>query len=155
MAYSLLEQHSRDLDIFLSDRSKLIHIASAGGSLPKTVLDSDVYNDNILTSLSQIDSNLSFEVDINPNLVEILDLNENEIENYIKSFVEMASKGFYSYDKTRICNFEDQTFHLVAKPSSPTNPNILFENYELNENLIISILSFPNDYQLFNLSEYV
>lgn len=52
MAYSLLEQHSRDLDIFLSDRSKLIHIASAGGSLPKSILESDVYNDNILSSIS-------------------------------------------------------------------------------------------------------
>lgn len=155
MAYSLLEQHSRDLDIFLSDGSKLIHIASAGGSLPKSILNSDVYNDNILSSISQIDSNSNFEVDINPNLSEILDLNENGIENYVKSFVDMARKGFSSYDKTRIGNFEDQTFHLVAKPSSPTNPNILFENYELNENLIISNLSFPNDYQIFNLSEYV
>lgn len=98
---------------------------------------------------------MNFEVDINPNLSELLDLNENGIENYVKSFVDMASKGFYSYDKTRIGNFEDQTLHLVAKPSSPTNPNILFENYELNENLIISNLNFPSDYQIFNLSEYV
>lgn len=153
MAYSLLEQHSRDLDIFLSDGNKLIHIASGGGSLPKPILETDIYNENILSSISK--SNSNFEVDINPNLIEILDLKENELQNYMTSFVDMARKGFYSYDKTRIGNFEDQTFHLVAKPSSPINPNILFESYEITQEIIISESNFPDNYQMFDLSEYI
>lgn len=152
MAYSLIEQHSRDLDIFLKDSIKFIHFASAGGLLPERTINSDEYNNLIVEAISKDKSEL--EVEINPNLIELLGLNQDGLTRYLGSFVEMAKKGFYSYDKSKLGNFEDQTFHLVAKPKQPTK-NLLYEKYKILDKVITSQTDFPTEFITFNISEYI
>lgn len=152
MAYSLIEQHSRDLDIFLRDNSKFIHFASAGGMLPERAINSDEYNNLIIEAISQDKSEL--EIEINPNLIELLGLNQDGLNRYLGSFVEMAKKGFFSYDKSKLGDFEDQTFHLVAKPKQPTT-NLLYEKYKILDKLIITQTDFPTEFKPFNIAEYL
>lgn len=153
MAYSIIELNSLDLDIFFQDGSKIIHLASAGGLLPERLLNSDSYNENVLNIISNF--NPEFEFEVNPNLIEILGINQDNLENYIGSFVEMAKRGFYSYDKSRLGDFEDLTFHLVARPKSPLKPHILFGRYDILEKVITSTSDLPFDFKSFNLSEHI
>lgn len=147
MAYSELEQITYDLDLFLRDERKMIHIASGGGKIPKAIanLDSIIEQSSIVfDGLQEIS-----EVEINPNLNELLNLtNSVEIENYLSDFLTKARKGFYTYDKTNIGDFEDMTFHLVAKPSNSiiTNSDIELANLE-------SIL--PETFKPFDLSSLI
>ena len=64
----------------------------------------------------------------------------------------MAKCGFYSYDKSKLGDFEDTNFHLVAWPGRKINENknpLIFEK-------IISINSIiPTDLNSFDLSEYI
>lgn len=154
MSYSIIELNSLDLDIFFKDESKMIHLASAGGLLPERLLNSDSYNKNILDIISNFNSEFEFEV--NPNLTEILGISQDGLENYIISFIEMAKRGFYSYDKSKLGDFEDLTFHLVARPKSPLKPNILFRKYDnILENVITATSDLPFNFESLNLSEHI
>lgn len=152
MAYSLIEQHSRDLDIFLRDSNKLIHFASGGGLLPERAINSDEYNNLIIAEISRDQS--EFEIEINPNLSELLNLNQENLGRYLVSFIEMARKGFFTYDKSKLGNFEDPTFHLVAKPIRP-EPNALFEKYNIFDKIINPRTDFPTEFGPFNISQYL
>ncbi|MFN8296695.1 MAG: hypothetical protein U0T69_10900 [Chitinophagales bacterium] len=153
MAYSPIEQHSRDLDIFLRDSDKFIHFASAGGMLPEGAVNSDVYNNLVIEELSQ--DNSDSEIEINPNISELLSLTDDDLTDYLASFVEMAKKGFFSYDKSKLGDFEDQTFHLVAKPKSPIKPNVLYEKFKSFEKIINTQKVFPTEFEVFDISEYI
>jgi hypothetical protein len=152
MTYSLIEQHSRDLDIFLRDNTKFIHFASGGGLLPVRTINSDEYNNLIIEALSQDKSEL--EIEINPNLSELLRLDQDGLARYLGSFVEMAKKGFFSYDKSKLGDFEDQTFHLVAKPKQVTI-ELLYEKYNFFNNIIMTQTDFPTEFKPFNITEYI
>lgn len=153
MAYSLIEQSSQDLDIFFSDGEKLIHFASAGGRIPDRLLNSDNYN-QIVTNAIAVNSP-NFEIEINPNLSEILGLNNQNLESYLTSFTEMAKKGFYSYDKTKIGEFDDQNFHLVAKPKSPLTTNTLFNTHKINVDMIKVEINLPKSFEVFDITKFV
>ena len=153
MAYSLIEQHSIDLDIFLIDSDKIIHLASGGGLIPERLTYSDAYNSQILQGTSQDKTEL--EIEINPNLRELLNLTEDELSTYLTSFISMAKRGFYSFDKTKLGNFEDQTFHLVAKPKSQIKPFVIYEKYTIFEDIISANQVFPIEFKVFNISEYM
>ena len=138
MAYSITEQYTRDIDWFILDNEKHVHVASAGGTLPNIIIERDTLNEaniRIAYDLPEI-----FDIEINPNLMEFLDINDNSLPDYLTSFISMAKKGFYSYDKTFISNRNDNKYHLVAKPSgmSPNNsesPNL----QSLNLNIVIPV----------------
>ncbi|AQW92100.1 hypothetical protein [Elizabethkingia anophelis] len=152
MAYSLIEQHSRDLDIFLRDSNKFIHFASAGGLLPEQAINSDEYNNLIIEAISSDTS--EFEIDINPNLIELLGLNQDSLTTYLESFIEMARKGFFSYDKSKLGDFEDQTFHLVARPRQPIT-DLLHKKYNILDRVITTQTDFPTEFEPFNISEFL
>lgn len=152
MAYSEIEQITRDLDIFFSDNKKLIHLASGGGRLPNVLAATDSANEQIIESISGIFS--EFEIDINPGLIQLLGLNEDGLNNYLVSFVEMAKKGFYTYDKTNIDEKDDMTFHLVAKPTSKISLSSLYEKYQIKHITDIQ-QTLPEDFITFNLSQLV
>jgi len=153
MAYSLIEQLSRDLDIFFLDNNKIIHLASGCGILPEGLLETDIYNDSVLSTIFQ--NNLNLEVDINPNLTDILNLDNQGLNNYLVSFMDIAKRGFYTYDKTRLGNNEDFDFHLVAKPKSPLRRGDIFETYKIKQELITSKHTIPDDFTIFNLREFI
>jgi hypothetical protein len=151
MAYSIIEQHTRDIDIFFKDNNKKIHITSAGGRLPEILAENDVRNELIISQRNSFVENFNFIV--NPNLRTILNFDgENYLENYLSDFIFMAKCGFYSYDKSNLGNFEDQIFHLVAWPGERLNNNadlLIFEQLmPLNRIL-------PTELTPFNLFEYL
>ena len=143
MAYTDIDLQTFDLDIFFTDNNKLIHVASAGGYLPKTLAKTDIYNQFVIEKMST-ESN-EFEIEINPNLKNI----------DISSFTALASNGFYSYDKSHLGNFEDMTFHLVAKPKNKISSKLLLEKYKITAALIQSNSTIPESFEPFNLEDYI
>jgi len=152
MAYSEIEQLSLDIDIFFHDNKKLIHLASGGGRLPKNLANTDSYNDVVREFL--FNSSPEFEIDINPNLLQILNITEEGLDSYLSTFVEIAKRGFYSYDKSSLGNFQDMDFHLVAKPKSNMKSITLLEKFEIN-NFMITQSELPETFDRFNLNEFV
>jgi hypothetical protein len=144
MAYSRIEQETRDLDLFFRDRTKLVHIATAGGRIPEVLAESDRQNEDFAQSIEAVKS--IFEIEVNPNLREILGLSDNGLEGYLRDFVDMAKRGFYSYDKTKIGNFDDGTFHLVARPKG----NHRFNLENALPNFVVEV-ELPVDFDTFNL----
>lgn len=43
------------------------------------------------------------------------------LEHYLPSFIRMAKRGLYSFDRTNVDNPEDDHYHLVAWPTHPVN----------------------------------
>lgn len=149
MAYTLIEQETRDLDIFFKDNSKLIHLASAGGQIPNRLSENDIQNEEFAAQISEIEE--SFEIEINQNLSEFVNIPENGQERYLRDFVSMAKRGFYSYDKTRLGKFEDPFFHLVARPIKKENKILITKT----EKLMKIGTELPTEFISFNLFELI
>ncbi|GEN76921.1 hypothetical protein [Chryseobacterium hagamense] len=122
--YTKIEQLALDIDWFFTDKLEIGFIASAGGKLPDTI--AELGNGNqILSSYFRSLPDIS-EVIINPKLSEILQTSVNEI--YLLDFINMAKKGLYSFDKTKLNDFLDTSYHLVAKPINSLRLNDLPQN---------------------------
>ncbi|WP_379968571.1 hypothetical protein [Epilithonimonas sp. UC225_85] len=94
MAYSQTEQENLDLDLFFKDSEKQIHIATGGGQIPSRLAEVD----NLIENFRQERLDLiieNYEITVNPNLGEILGLNESELLNYLIDFEMIAKKGFF------------------------------------------------------------
>lgn len=117
MAFSVLEQLSSDLDLYISlpIPGLGIHVATAGGILPENIMEFDnVFNKNAETFL-QITR--KFEFALNPNLDELIQFKSvYHKQLYIEDFVDKAQKGFYCFDKSNIDDCYDKSFHIVAYP---------------------------------------
>lgn len=144
MAYSLLIQQTMDLDLFFKDVDKYIHIASGGGHLPQALVENDLENDAF--SILVDDMAEQFEIEINPDLNELLNLRQDQLGNYLSDFISMARKGFHSYDKSNLGEFGNVSFHLVARPRNNQDVN-------LKEAARLTTLKnrFPNNFKGFDL----
>lgn len=106
---------SRDIDWFAVINGKYIHVASAGGNLPKKINDRMKLIDeqaavHKLPFIYEKD-----EIVVNEELLRKEKHLEN-IEAYIESFVYMARKGFISFDRTNITDHTDSMYHIVCYP---------------------------------------
>ncbi|MFD1015717.1 hypothetical protein [Winogradskyella rapida] len=128
MAYSIQEQHSRDLDwYFIDGNKKPIHVATGGGKLPKIIEENDEKNENLHAQILQLP--IQYEIEINPILNEFVNFENEELrELYLTDFNEMAGRGFISLDKSNLGNFEDGIYHIVAYPKG----SIISKGIELN-----------------------
>lgn len=131
-----------DMDWFIKDTSsnKYIHVASGGGVLPEVILETinDEHGDSkyerdlrrirkipipqqekiSLEALYAYCNNNNNFVSINTDYYErILKNTPEKRERYFASFVLMALKGFYSFDKSNINDSDDTYYHLVAWPT--------------------------------------
>lgn len=120
MKYDEAYIHSKDIDWFCIIGDVFCHVASAGGMIP------DVINDREkLRSLQKrvFDSNFIFdEEDIvvnEPFLNQHFGNDEEARTAYLHSFMNMARKGFVSFDRTNVMNLYDQTYHIVCYPKNP------------------------------------
>ncbi|MES2654690.1 MAG: hypothetical protein V4620_03825 [Bacteroidota bacterium] len=151
MAYSIIELSTTDLDIFILDKQKVVHIATGGGNIPEKLLESDRYNGELRFTFRQLLRFPESEIEINPNISEITRLPEEQLQAYLIDFIYFAKLGIYTYDKTDLGNFESLKFHLVAKPKNPI-PFLfgLFENgiYRIDSEI-------PVDFKPFLLDKYV
>lgn len=117
MKYSENYMHSKDIDWFFSVNNRIfIHVASAGGLLPDSINDREKLR-NIQKKVFELPY-IHNEDEIIFNETFLLERfnNENEINNYLPSFVEMAMKGFISMDRTNLMDLEDNTYHIVCMP---------------------------------------
>ena len=160
-------QHTHDIDWFCVINNKHTHLASNGGIMPKIVNDEELlgkiqqdvaqmpvrykynlnrkYLDEILNDgrLRHIEN---LEEEILDLLIPIsIDFGEYRLSPkemvYCWSFIEMAQKGFYSYDRT------EDGYHLIAEPTElldstkpaefPPNIPTLEENVAQSENVIL------------------
>ena len=130
----------KDIDWFCNINGILIHVASAGGAIPKSI-----YNRDILQRLQEnvFQAPMLFskeEININRNyLFEQLNLDDVAFDNYVSSFVDMSRKGFVSFDRTFINDPEDNRYHIVCMPPIfDIRPDILGipsfhkDNFEIN-----------------------
>lgn len=126
---------TRDFDIFFRNETdggfRLVHCATFGGLLPEDLNDDD-YIAYCLKEVAALPAFLPLEEIIieEDNVNHILGLNTHEdiLNNeerrhaYIRTFVNMASKGFWSFDRFHHPhsepNWEDNRFILIAHPKS-------------------------------------
>lgn len=126
-------QLSRDLDLFflqdVDKERKSVHCATFGAILPEELNDED-YIVNCITQAKSTplylsDAEIEVEYDnvihiLGENMPEGLLSNEDRLTAYIRSFVNMARKGFWSYDRYHSPHSEpkkeDGRFLLVAHP---------------------------------------
>ncbi len=129
-------QHTHDIDWFCVIDNKHIHLASNGGVLPKAVNDEELL-DKIQQDVAQMPDRYKYKLNrkyLNEILnderfkhIEILeeetldllipmsiDFGDNQLSGkekvYCWSFIEMAQKGFDSYDRA------EDGYHLIAEP---------------------------------------
>lgn len=151
-----------DMDIFLYDEVKLIHIATAGMPLINSLASLDF---NPLANLKRVLLyRRVFEYELNNEIVR--DNLVGELSDYIHFFNLMAKRGFFSFDKVNISNTEDYRFQLISKPKYECK--ILLPKYnvqlgnadalitrEYDINFIKATKNFPDTFEIFDITEYV
>ncbi|MCK7122304.1 hypothetical protein [Enterobacter roggenkampii] len=107
-----------DLDWFLSSQEGyLAHFATAGqGPIPERI-KSSVEDYNFIFDYIYSLEPLSEVYVIEGNLPAFS--NDNQRSSYLRSFVEMSSKGLFSYD------YEQGGYKLISKPKTPLEYKIL------------------------------
>jgi hypothetical protein len=119
--YSDFDQETLDIDWFLTNGQEIAFMASAGGCLPTSVSKS-AQNNEVLQAYFE-DLPYTSEIIINPFLKNFI---KSEVsEQYLSAFTGMAMKGLYAFDKTNLGIFNDPNYHLVAKPVTLLNVNLL------------------------------
>ena len=117
--YGKTYQLTHDIDWFCRIGNTPMHFASNCGLLPNKVNDKDANRriqeqvalmDNVVESREYIAINRAY---IRARLGD--NIAEGGYENYVRSFVEMAMKGFVSFDR----DLEDEDMYIwIAKPDS-------------------------------------
>ena len=117
MRYSDHYMQYHDIDWFCKIHNTPCHFASAGGILPEPLrerkllrkLQRDVCLAEYLYEENEISYNEEF-------LRERFRNDEGARETYLRTFKEMARKGFVSFDRTNLSNSDDNTYHVVCYP---------------------------------------
>lgn len=148
-----------DLDFFIKDNHKLIHISTAGMKLKNSLLQ------NILSQRRNFKTVLSYRRKFNVSKnTEIIRDNLFNMDSYTFFFNLIASRGFYSYDKYDIDDPEDKRIQLIFRPIYDrkilVNNDLFFDynskmiaNYKLN--FINAKKDFPENFDPFNLDNFI
>lgn len=122
MKYDLNYMFTHDIDWFCIVNGSYVHVASAGGLLPEEMRDRDTLRE------------LQYQVSVAPDLFSDNEIEYNEKflnnrfengkgrEDYVRSFRDMAKKGFTSMDRTNVSDPESNTYHVVCCPNSNLTP---------------------------------
>lgn len=122
MIYDLNYMLNHDIDWFCMINGVYVHVASAGGIIPESMRDREV--------LRKLQHNVSIAPEIFAD--EDIEYNEQylnnhfpdakEREDYVRSFRDMARKGFISMDRTNWSNPESNIYHVVCRPKRSVIP---------------------------------
>ncbi|MCX8574972.1 hypothetical protein ACGH6R_09180 [Gilliamella sp. CG13] len=114
---------TNDLDWYAAFyNGNLAHFASGGTrAVPKKVADSVENYEELCDYFFELEKRSDIEI-IEDNLPEFPD--QLKREQYLKSYVDSALKGLFSYD----VNYEDNSYFLVVKPLSPLSLKDLPKN---------------------------
>jgi hypothetical protein len=105
-----------DIDWFALDANEnVLHFASGGGKLPRTVKEAKNENDFLRSFFNRLES--SEEAHVCSDLGKYVTLKSDESKNaYLHDFVLMAKRGLYSFDKTYLGQPLNANYHLVCIP---------------------------------------
>lgn len=158
MRYSDSYQKTRDIDWFFRAEGKCIHVASNGGELPYIVNDIEWLR-NIQAQVSTLEEVKGIEVIVNEQYVGerttaiannylqngIETVTREQIRNlYLSSFIAMARKGFYSYDRIPYSN----SYMFICGPKTAVNMDIELPTDE------VQIIFMEEDKSLFLVERY-
>lgn len=122
-----------DLDLFypLSADGGYLHLATAGGAVPDSIFK-EVRHRRIRSKIRALPDELRMSTALSPNLDRIIEGKRRKMadrnfgegvdspdfdqEAYVRDFVNYASFGFYSFDRTDVSNPNGSGYHLVAYP---------------------------------------
>ena len=112
-----------DLDWFAAFyNGNLAHFTSGGTTaVPEKVADSIKNYEELYDYFFDLKKRCGIEI-IEDNLPEFL--NQIKREQYLRSYIDAASRGLFSYD----VNYENNSYFLVAKPLSPLSLRELPKN---------------------------
>ena len=118
--YYPVYMESHDIDWFCKIGNIPIHCASNGGTLPKkvNVRSMNRKNQEVVAALPEL-LDRHEEIIVNERYVRNRlenQLSEDSYEHYIRSFVSMARKGFWSFDR-EINDANDDIYMWIAKPA--------------------------------------
>ena len=133
-------QQTNDIDWFGIVKGKPCHFASNGGRIPEHVIKT---LRELQSEVAQLPEETDYEEGDTEKIDEIVKEQYKYLseDGYLKifpprtmymwSFIQMAKKGFYSYDR----DAETDTYHLVAYPTE----DIKLEGFDLKEIKTIKI----------------
>ena len=164
--------NTHDIDWFFLSGNRLFHIASAGGILPEEIKSFDLeesylyvvsrnlnISEDLVTECLDgiLTGNTNVEVEVNKDYLNtsFTDNSDEEKKNYLRSFVEMALRGCYSFDRTKVEDPEDNLYHLVAWPHNDKKADAIFpeaNDYVKEFDINIDIAELKNNAEI-NLIE--
>lgn len=137
---------THDIDWFCIINGMYVHLASAGGILPKGFRNKEklrmqqynVANAPFVYGEDDIIYNEDF-------LTQRFEGNPKGRASYLVTFREMAQKGFISMDRTNLIDLSDNHYHIVCYPKK-RNFRVLAEMeipiLDNNGNLILDVYPF-------------
>lgn len=121
MTYSDDYLYSKDIDWFCIINGFFVHVASAGGILPEEVNDREKLRKNQYLVNQMDDIFNDDQIVVNWDFLHARFGNnvgsEENIMNYLESFISMSRKGFVSLDRTNLEDPNDNTYHIVCMPN--------------------------------------
>ena len=111
-------QQSHDIDWFAKIGNVYVHAMSFGGNLPNEVNERYTNTQVLLQAyrMERICEQFVFnEAYITERLAGVgMEAYNNKRERYLRHFKEMASRGFYSFDRDL---HEENVYHLIVRPT--------------------------------------
>lgn len=137
--YPLAYQLAKDIDWFFCSGGIPVHVASAGDILPEEINDRESLRElqRVVYTLPYIwtTEDLIFNEEFLGNYVERMTTSYPEFftaeewrDNYLRSFAEMARRGFVSLDRTLTYaeeNADSHMYHVVCYPKQFGDGNSL------------------------------
>ena len=134
---------SKDIDWFCIIGRYNCHIASAGGLIPDVINDREKLR-NIQKMVFELDYLFEVEdIEVNEQFLDYRFDNDYEAkESYLSSFINMARKGFVSFDRTNFTQIEDSRDMNELMPA----PQLSTEN-------LYHIVCWPKEFPTLNLDQ--
>lgn len=122
MKYDLNYMLTHDIDWFCVVNGSYVHVASAGGILPEEMRDRDELR-RLQYEVSQAQDLFNDdEIEYNEKFLSNRFGNGKGREDYVRTFRDMAKKGFISMDRTNVSDPESNIYHVVCCPNRNLAP---------------------------------
>ena len=122
MKYDINYMITHDIDWYCVINGLNVHVASAGGMLPENMRDRDelrLLQHNVSKAQFLFSEN---EIVYNEGFLNSHFPDGKAREDYVRSFRDMARKGFVSMDRTNWTNPESNVYHVVCLPNRNLKP---------------------------------